>query len=262
MGEQERVVRRDRLLLCAALGVTAVIAWAYLLHRARSMDGGMGMDMSAMQHMENMAMPTMQGWTGVDLLLLFAMWAVMMVAMMAPAATPMVLLMAHLSRQRESEAPVPRALLFAAAYFLVWTGFSLVAALVQWRLHQALLLSAAMKATPLVGGVLLILAGVFQWTPLKRKCLVHCRSPLAFLMRFWREGPAGALAMGLRHGVYCVGCCWLLMALLFVIGVMNLVWVAALTAFILVERLVIKGDLVGRIAGVALVMAGVLLMAR
>lgn len=261
MGVQE-TVRRDRLLLYAALGITAVIAWAYLLHQARSMEGSTGMDMGAMQHMENMAMPAMQGWTGIDVLLLFAMWAVMMVAMMAPAAAPMVLLVAHVSRQRESEAPVPRALLFAAAYFLVWTAFSIVAALVQWRLHQALLLSGRMQTTPLVGGILLTLAGVFQWTPLKRKCLVHCRSPLAFLMRFWREGSAGAFAMGVRHGAYCVGCCWLLMAVLFAVGVMNLIWVAALAAFIIVERLVIKGDVVGRVAGLALVISGVLLIVR
>jgi predicted metal-binding membrane protein len=120
-----------------------------------------------------------------------------------------------------------------------------------------------MAATsPLLAGDVLVAAGVFQWTPLKRACLAACRSPLSFLMTGWREGRGGALVMGLRHGLHCLGCCWALMALLFVAGVMNLLWVAAIAVSVLVEKVVPRGDLVGRIAGLGLVAAGVLLVAR
>jgi predicted metal-binding membrane protein len=134
--------------------------------------------------------------------------------------------------------------------------------LAQWGPHEAALLSPMMRATPSVGGGLLLGAGLFQWAPLKRQCLVHCRSPLGFLIGHWRDGSTGALAMGARHGVYCVGCCWMLMALLFVVGVMNLLWVTAIAAFVFVERLAPRGDIVGRLAGVVLVMAGLVLMLR
>lgn len=255
LGQQE-ILRRDRRLLIAALAAIALLAWTYLLYQAHLMGRDLGMGA-----MPGMAMPALHPWTSVDLLLLFAMWAVMMAAMMVPAVAPTVLLMAHISRQRQN-APVPRALLFVIGYLSVWTLFSLIATIAQWQLHRAALISGAMQATPLVGGLLLIFAGLFQWTPLKRKCLVHCRSPFAFLMRYWREGGAGAYVMGLRHGVYCVACCWLLMALLFVLGVMNLLWVAALAAFLVMERLTPKGDIVGRVAGFMLVIAGILVIAR
>jgi predicted metal-binding membrane protein len=139
---------------------------------------------------------------------------------------------------------------------VVWAIFSVVVALAQAVLHAAAMLSSAMAATsPLLAGGLLAAAGVFQWTPLKRACLAACRSPLSFLMAGWREGRIGAFVMGLRHGLYCLGCCWVLMALLFVVGVMNLLWVAAIAVAILVEKVVPRGDLVGRLAGVVLVAA-------
>ncbi|MGH7848377.1 MAG: DUF2182 domain-containing protein [Candidatus Binatia bacterium] len=142
-------------------------------------------------------------------------------------------------------------------------GFSILAALVQWRLHTAALLSPMMVSTSSVlGGLLLLAAGGFQFTPLKHACLVRCRSPLGFLMSDWREGQWGALIMGLKHGAYCVGCCWILMALLFVAGVMNLLWVAAITVFILVEKIAPRGDLIGRFAGAALIAAGIALSVR
>lgn len=146
---------------------------------------------------------------------------------------------------------------FLLGYLLVWTAFSAAATLAQWGLHAAALLSPAMVSTsPLVGGLLLAGAGVFQLTPLKRACLSHCRSPLHFFMGEWKEGKLGGLAMGLKHGVYCVGCCWALMVLLFVAGVMNLLWVAVITVFVLVERVSPPGELVGRVAGAALIVAG------
>jgi predicted metal-binding membrane protein len=139
----------------------------------------------------------------------------------------------------------------------VWTGFSAAAALAQAALHQAALLSPAMATTsPLLGGALLIVAGVYQWLPVKSACLGHCRSPHGFLDGQWSEGPSGALRMGLRHGVLCLGCCWALMALLFVAGVMNLIWIAGLAALVLVEKVVPGGIWLGRAVGVALIGAG------
>ena len=146
---------------------------------------------------------------------------------------------------------------------MVWIGFSALATLAQWGLHEAALLSPMMVSTsPILGGVLLLSAGIFQWTPWKYTCLKHCRSPLGFLMTDWRDGAWGAFWMGLRHGSYCTGCCWFLMALLFVAGVMNLLWVAAITAFVLVEKMVPRGDLVGRVAGGVLILAGIVLLSQ
>ena len=195
---------------------------------------------------------------------LAVMWAVMMVAMMTPAAGPMVLMFEAIHRRRAAAGrPAVPTAIFVLGYLVVWTVYSVIAALAQGALHAAALLSPAMVATsPLLAGGLLIAAGVFQWTPLKRACLAACRSPLSFLMTGWREGRGGAFVMGLRHGLYCLGCCWALMALLFVAGVMNLLWVAAIAVTVLVEKVVPRGDLVGRLAGVALVAAGVLLLAR
>jgi predicted metal-binding membrane protein len=205
------------------------------------------------------ATPTARPWTAADFGLMLAMWAVMMVAMMLPSAAPMLLLHAAVLRQRRGGAsPLGRTALFALGYLLVWTGFSVVATVAQWWLHGALLLTSMMgaAASPLLGGALLLAAGAFQWTPVKRACLHHCRSPIHFLAAGWREGVGGTLAMGLRHGLYCVGCCWFLMALLFVGGVMNLLWVAGIAAYVLVEKLAPAGHLIGRAAGLLLVAAG------
>jgi predicted metal-binding membrane protein len=222
-----------------------------------NMNKGMGMGMS-------MAMPKMQSWSLMDFVSMFLMWAVMMVAMMVPTAAPMILIFANVNRKRqEQEQPYVPTAVFLSGYLLVWTGFSVLATLAQWGLHEAALLSPMMVSTsPILGGILLLAAGIFQWTPLKYACLKHCRSPLSFLMTDWREGYRGALIMGLKHGSYCTGCCWFLMALLFVAGVMNLLWVATITAFVLVEKAVPRGDLVGRIAGVALCIAGLIMLVQ
>lgn len=257
----EAILRRDRRLVIAGLVAVAVLAWAYMLYLAWEM-GGMDMEAgAAMGAAGEMAMPQMRSWSLLDLVLMFVMWAVMMVAMMVPSASPMVLLFAKVMRQRsERQAPYVPVACFLGAYVLVWASFSVGATTAQWALHEAALLSPMMVATsPVLGGLLLVAAGIFQWTPLKRACLVHCRSPLHFFMTDWRSGRAGAFIMGWKHGLYCTGCCWLLMALLFVAGVMNLLWVAAIAVFVLSERIAPKGDLVGRLAGLALVTAGVLM---
>jgi predicted metal-binding membrane protein len=252
----EALLRRDRLLVGGALGVMAVAAWLYLVYQASSMAGMSDADMSAMP---GMAMLAMNMWSWIEVVTLAVMWTVMMVAMMAPAAAPMILLYAAVHRRRAAAgAPAVPTAIFVLGYLLVWTGFSIVAALVQAGLHTAALLSPAMVMTsPLLTGAVLVAAGIFQWTPLKRACLAGCRSPLSFVMGSWREGRAGALLMGIRHGLYCLGCCWALMALLFVAGVMNLVWVATLAVAVFIEKIVPRGDAVGRAAGILLVGAGV-----
>ena len=154
-------------------------------------------------------------------------------------------------------------LFFLLGYLAVWTGFSALAAVAQWILHALALLSPMMVSTsPLLGGVLLLVAGVFQWTPLKSACLTHCRSPLSFLMTDWGEGKWGAFFMGLKHGAYCTGCCWFLMALLFVAGVMNVWWIAIIALFVLLEKVVPQGLFVGKVAGVLLVAWGVWMALR
>jgi predicted metal-binding membrane protein len=219
---------------------------------------GMSMDMPGME-MSSMATPQLQEWTHITILLLFVMWAVMMIAMMVPSATPVVFAFLQVNQGRKAaNRPFVPVTTFLLGYLAVWTAFSAVATLAQWGLHKAALLSPAMAATsPVLNGVLLIAAGIFQWTPLKLACLKGCRSPLSFLMSEWREGAAGAFVMGLKHGAYCVGCCWVLMALLFVAGVMNLLWVAVIALFVMAEKMLPKGELIARISGVALILAGV-----
>ena len=261
MNSLEVVLKRDRWIVACCLIVLAGLSWAYLVYMARvmsampSMSGGAGsaMDMAAMAHS--------QPWTAADFIMTALMWAVMMVAMMVPAAAPMVLLFATFNRQRKAqERPFVSTGVFLTGYFVVWWGFAILATAAQWGLHQAAMLSSMMgKVAPLVGGGILIAAGAFQWTPLKEVCLKHCRSPLDHLRSHWRDGRLGALMMGVEHGAFCLGCCWFLMALMFVVGVMNLAWMAGLTVFILLEKIIPQrqwGRLVGWSSGAALVVMG------
>jgi predicted metal-binding membrane protein len=186
------------------------------------------------------------------------MWAVMMAAMMLPGAAPTVLLYASLVRKNAERGTVlPSTWVFASGYVLAWAGFGLVATALQTMLEQAGLLTPMMSSASrwLTAG-LLVAAGIYQLTPLKAACLTHCRDPVQFLMAHWRPGATGALRMGVAHGAYCVGCCWALMLLLFVVGVMNLVWVALIAAFVSIEKLLPAGPLTGRFAGAALIVAG------
>ncbi len=251
----EAVLKRDRYIVIAGILLVAAIAWAYTVYVARS-GGGMAMGMP----MGGMAMADMRPWGAADFLLMFLMWAVMMVAMMAPTATPMVLTFAAVNRRRKaSEQPYVSTGVFLLGYVLIWTGFSVAATLGNWGLHQASLMTSMMGETTnaYIGGGLLLAAGVFQWSPLKYVCLSHCRSPMGFVMTSWRDGGAGAIRMGLEHGAYCLGCCWVLMALLFVLGVMNLAWIAALAAFVLAEKVLPKAGWFSRASGLALAAWGV-----
>jgi predicted metal-binding membrane protein len=256
----ETVLRRERIVVGVSLTVLTAAAWLSLLYVPATMPTHEP-SMTEMPGMPGMSTPAGPGshalrWTDVGALT--GMWTVMMVAMMTPAAGPMVATFAAVRRRRAAtgRVAVPTAI-FVLGYLTVWTVFSVLAALAQAWLHSKALLSAAMApTTPLLGGTLLIAAGVYQWTPLKRACLRACRSPLSFLTTRWREGRRGAVAMGLHHGLYCLGCCWVLMALVFAAGVMNLGWVALVAVAILVEKVAPRGDVVGRCAGLVLLAAG------
>ncbi len=252
----ETLLKQDRAVILTGMAGVTALAWAYMLYLAWAM--------RPMEMAMDQAMPRMQAWGPVELLLTFVMWSIMMVAMMVPSAAPMILLFATINRKRrQQDRPHVATGIFLAAYLLVWTLFSVFATLAQWGLHSAALLSPMMVSTNhILGGTLLIAAGVFQWTPLKHACLAHCRAPFEFLMSDWREGTGGAFVMGLKHGTYCLGCCWSLMALLFVVGVMNLLWVAAIALFVLVEKAAPGGPVIGRATGALLVVAGITLLSQ
>jgi len=252
----ERVLARDRRLIAVALATLVVLAWSYLLVLSKQMSDDATMAaMPGMPAMPNM--PGMGGQTGgfaQSLALTGLMWWTMMIGMMVPSAAPMILLFGSVQRrQLAAESPKLRVALFTAGYLAIWGAFSVAAAGAQLALTKlALLAPLDLTVTAWLGAVLVALAGVYQLTPLKNACLRRCRSPAEFLSSHWRRGNPGAFRMGIDHGVYCVGCCWLLMSLLFVVGVMNLVWVAVIAAFVLIEKLVPQGETTAKINGVAL----------
>jgi len=248
----EHVLRHDHLIVACGIAGVGALAWAYLF-------AGAGIDMS----MAGMAMEPMP-WSPSYAVLMFVMWLVMMIAMMVPSASPMVLLFAAIKRkQATSVSPFVEAWIFLAGYPLIWVGFSLVATLAQWEFERVGLISMAMASTSAVlGGVILLLAGLYQFTPVKSACLRYCQSPVLFLSRHWRTGAMGALRMGLRHGSYCLGCCWFLMALLFVSGIMNLFWIAGIALYVAFEKLLPLGHRFSRAAGAGLIVSGLIVLAR
>lgn len=239
----------DKTYAIAGLAVVIACAWAYLIRSSLDMYGRM--DGAAAWMMA-------ATWDAGYLLLIFSMWTAMMVAMMLPSALPTILIFHRAIRHDpQTRSPSLRMFAFAGGYISAWAGFSIGATLLQWLLAETALLSPMMvSASPWLGGTLLIVAGTYQWTRLKYACLRHCRSPFAFLMEHWRPGVSGAWQLGLRHGLYCVGCCWALMLLLFVGGVMSLWWIVAITAFLLMEKLAPYGAQGGRLSGLALILAG------
>ena len=227
--------RGERLLIGASLCGIALLAWFYTIYEARRMNA-IGICESMRMKMSG---PDLSSWPAATLLPLFFMWAIMMIAMMLPSALPMVLTFAAVTRNRQrlGRPYVPMSI-FVLGYFAIWFVFSALAAGGQWWLHRHALLSSSMVSTSgWLGGMLLLGAGIFQFTPLKQACLTHCRGPLEFIMTRWREGSGGAFRMGLEHGAFCTGCCWALMALLFVAGVMNILWIAALTVLVCLEKM-------------------------
>lgn len=237
------ISQQDRTLVLGAVATLTALGWVYLYY-----------DSQTMSCARWMAGGTLWNWPGF--LAMLAMWSIMMVAMMAPSAAPMVLTFASVNRRRKERGDVyvPTAL-FLSGYLVVWIAFSVAATATQFWLQSLRILSMTLASTSaLFTAVLLIAAGLFQWMPWKRRCLTHCSGPLHFLTTSWREGKSGALSMGLHHGLYCLGCCWAVMALLFTAGVMNLLWVAALSAFVLIEKLAPK--YVSRSGGMVMIAAG------
>jgi predicted metal-binding membrane protein len=246
-------------VITTCIVLVCVIAWAYLVYLHRQMPSVS----SASTSMMDMGMRMDAPWSAADIFFTFTMWAVMMVGMMTATAAPVLLLFAASSVRRAESGGYAAVIAFALGYLAIWFGFSGLATGAQWTLHQAALLSPAMATTsPRLAAALLIAAGVYQLTPLKRACLRHCQTPMGVLMSHWREGAGGAFQMGLRHGISCLGCCWVLMCVLFAVGIMNLVWVALLTAFILLEKLGTGGERVSRIGGIVLIAFGVVTLAR
>ena len=238
-------------MVLATLAGLITLSWTFLVLMARDI-GGLGMtDMP-------MTMTALEPWDLQIAFAVFLMWTIMMVGMMLPSAAPMILLNAALLRKSEEPQPVQSfTILFLLGYLASWTVFSAVATALQWWLASMQLVTPMMRgASSLLNAAILIAAGIYQWLPLKEACLRYCSTPAAFLTKHRRSGPSGAFLMGLYHGVYCVGCCWVLMLLLFVGGVMNLLWIAGLTVFVLLEKAVPGGEIIGKTAGVFLVVAG------
>ena len=255
------VLRRDRIVIVLALALLTALAWSYLLWLSADMDMG-GMDMTGLRTIPSGAglmMPAHMPWQAMEFASAFVMWTVMMVAMMTPSAGPMFLIYARVGRQTRTQGtPLAATVWFAAGYFLVWVAFSAIATLVQWALERTALLDSTMAITSnFHGGFVFVAAGLFQWTRLHDVCLSQCQMPFAFLMRhggFRRDSP-GCVMLGLRHGAFCVGCCWTLMVLLFVGGVMNVLWIALLALLAFLQR-ISKGRLISRLAGIVLIAAG------
>jgi predicted metal-binding membrane protein len=249
---------RDRNLIWACVIALIALAWTYLFYLG-SMMSHAARDGAALAEM-TAAMS--QPWRAADVGFTLVMWIVMMIGMMVPSALPMLLLFAATQRGSGTGRVSLPVLNFGLGYLAVWTAFSVLATLAQWGLHEAALLSIDMAtASPRVGGAILIVAGLYQLTPLKRACLAHCKSPLGFMTTHWRPGNAGALRMGIEHGGYCFGCCWALMCVLFAVGVMNLVWVAALAVLVLIEKVAPLGNRIAQLAGVAMIATGIAMIA-
>jgi predicted metal-binding membrane protein len=245
---------RERVLLAVTLVVAVALAWAYLVWMATDMAVANGVTLAHCA-----AMPGMTSSSAAYVGWIFVMWSVMGVAMMLPTAFPLVLLFRRFWRARHATSTaLGPALELAGGYVVAWVAFGLVAALLQWGLEHAELVTPALGELrqPRIGGAVLLCAGLFQLTPLKAACLSRCRSPLMFLNTRWREGRPGPFLMGLDHGLFCLGCCWALMLVMFVAGAMNLLWMAALTVLMLAEKCLPHGRELGWLAGIALLVAG------
>ena len=241
---------RDRIVVAAALAAIAGLSWLYLWLQ--------------LAPMAEMGAPAeFAPWTAADFALNAALWWAMMPGMMLPSAAPMILTFAAINRSKRarSQPYVPTAV-FTAGYLLAWGGFGVIATLLDWGLERAALISPATgRLGPVLGAAVVIAAGMYQLTPLKSVCLHHCRSPFDFVLNHWREGRGGALRMGLEHGLYCLGCCWLLMVLLFAAGMMSLLWMALIALLVLVEKLFPAGPWIARGSGVAMLGIGAYLLA-
>lgn len=252
-GSLERLLKRDRGGVIASLIAVTLLAWVYLVILALDMATG-DMSLMGMGRMAGAVVMEPHPWSWVTFVLMALMWWVMMIGMMVPSAAPMILLFARVQRRSlPEENPGRRIGLFTLGYLLIWMVFSLGATVLQWWLGELALVSPMMASTSeMLGAAIFAGAGLYQLTPLKHACLAHCRAPIQFLSAQWRKGDLGAFYMGIHHGAYCVGCCWVLMALLFVGGVMNLLWIAVIAFFVLLEKLAPRGQWLARFSGAAM----------
>jgi len=255
------MLRRDRIIIILALGLLSGLAWSYLLWLSADMSMG-GMDMTGFRMIPSgmgLMIPADTPWRATEFAFVFAMWTVMMVGMMTPSAAPMILMYARVGRQTQAHGrPLAATGWFATGYFLVWIAFAMLATLVQWAFERTVLLDFTMATTStVVGGLLSVAAGSYQWTRLKDVCLTQCQKPFAFRQGGFRGDATGSLMLGIRHGAYCVGCCWALMALLLVSGVMNVRWIVLLALLILLEKVALFGRQIALLAGMVLIVGGV-----
>jgi predicted metal-binding membrane protein len=256
------VRRRDRAVIVLAIALVTALVWSYLFWLSADMEMG-GMDMTGLRMIPSgmgLMMPTAMPWRVMEFGFVFAMWTVMMVGMMTPSAAPMFLMYARVGRQAQARGrPLSATVWFAIGYFLVWIAFALFATSVQWALERTALLDFTMATTDnVLGGLVFVAAGLYQWTRLNDLCLTECQRPFEFVMRHggYRRDVSGCIALGFRHGAYCVGCCWALMALLLVGGVMNVLWIVLLALLAFLERVTSMGRLIARLAGIVLVAGG------
>jgi predicted metal-binding membrane protein len=256
------VLRRDRVVIVLAVALLTALAWGYLFWLSADMDMG-GIDMTGLRMIPSgmgLMMPTDMPWRAMEFAFVFAMWTVMMVGMMTPSAAPMFLMYARVGRQTEArDRPLSATVWFAAGYFLVWVAFALSATLVQWVLERSALLDFTMASTDnVLGGFVFVAAGLYQWTRLNDLCLAQCQKPFEFVIRHggYRSDAPGCVMLGLRHGAYCVGCCWVLIALLLVGGIMNVLWILLLALLAFLERVTSMGRLIARFAGIVLIAGG------
>ena len=241
------VFNRDYLLVFPVLILLIVISWVYISNLSNSTDS-----------MKEVSMIQGNEWMLNDFIAVFAMWSAMMIAMMLPSAVPMILVFSTVNRKRrENGNSFVGTWIFVLGNVIVWVSFGFVASLLQFVLHNLSVISDQLKLiNPFASGIVLVAAGIYQFTTVKDVCLNNCQSPLSFVLSFWKEGKTGAFLMGIRHGIYCMGCCWLLMALLFVAGIMNILWIALIAVFVVIEKMIKKQRLVSYAAGFALIILG------
>ena len=251
--------RRDVIAISISLGGIVVLAWWYLFVLSEDMVMPMPSASSGNGVMATMTVPD---WNVAYFAAMFLMWSIMMIGMMLPSVTPTVMIYSLVAKKaaREGSQVAPTSA-FVSGYVVVWIGFSLVATAGQYFLDQADLLTAMMASnSQVLGGSLLLVAGAWQFSPLKEQCLQHCRSPFDFISRYWKRGVIGASGMGIRHGLVCLGCCWALMALLFVGGFMNLLWIAILSVFVLLEKVLPWAEKSARLTGSVMLVIGLIIL--
>jgi predicted metal-binding membrane protein len=271
-GRIEKILQHERALVLGMLAAIVVASWLFLLAGA-----GTGMSAFSMTSLPMalgltervpIALATPAAWTVGYAAIMVTMWWVMMIAMMLPSASPVILLHAKVAGEVSVRAGAPASsrptAAFLLGYLLVWGAFSVVAAAMQWAFEAAGVLSPMMmnSTNDLFAGLVLLVAGVYQLSPIKHACLRHCRGPLQFFSQHWRDGSSGAFRMGLHHGLYCLGCCWGMMLILFFGGLMNLYWIVGLALFVLLEKLMAPGQVIARLTGGALILGGAFFIVR